>query len=64
MSNESRLRGLCIKSSPLGENDRLITILSEERGLTRFAVPGARRPKSSLSAAAPITLLDLQIFYR
>ena len=62
MSNESRLRGLCIKSSPLGENDRLITILSEEKGLTRFAVPGARRPKSSLSAAAPINLLDLQIF--
>ena len=62
MSNESRLRGLCIKSSPLGENDRLITILSEERGISRFAAPGARRPKSSLCAAGPITLLDLQIF--
>ena len=64
MSIENRLRGLCIKSSPLGENDRLITILSEEKGISRLAVPGARRPKSSLSAAAPITLLDLQIFGR
>tara|TARA_B100001287_G_C22593510_1_gene486877 strand:- start:204 stop:983 length:780 start_codon:yes stop_codon:yes gene_type:complete len=62
MSSESRLRGLCIKCSPLGENDRLITILSEEKGITRLAVPGARKPKSSLSAAGPITLLDLQIF--
>tara|TARA_B100000073_G_C23733045_1_gene571440 strand:- start:2178 stop:2957 length:780 start_codon:yes stop_codon:yes gene_type:complete len=64
MTGENRLKGLCIKSSPLGENDRLITILSEEKGISRFAVPGARRPKSSLSAAAPLTLLDLQIFGR
>ena len=62
MSRENRLRGLCIKSSPLGENDRLITILSEEKGITRLAAPGARRPKSSLLGATPITLLDLQIF--
>jgi len=62
MTNENRLRGLCIKSSPLGENDRLLTILSEEKGISRFAAPGARKPKSSLSSAAPITLLDLQIF--
>ena len=62
MSRENRLRGLCIKSSPLGENDRLITILSEEKGITRLAARGARRPKSSLSGATPITLLYLQIF--
>ena len=62
MSSESKLKGLCIKCSPLGEYDRLITILSEEKGITRLAVPGARRPKSSLSSASPITLLDLQIF--
>tara|TARA_Y100001970_G_scaffold291009_1_gene426674 strand:+ start:11401 stop:12180 length:780 start_codon:yes stop_codon:yes gene_type:complete len=62
MPNETRLRGLCIKASPLGENDRLITILSEEKGISRFAAPGARRAKSSLCAAAPITLLELQIY--
>jgi len=62
MSNETRLKGLCIKASPLGEYDRLITILSEERGLSRFAVPGARKPKSSLASAAPLTLLEIQIF--
>ncbi|MBK16897.1 MAG: DNA repair protein RecO [Prochlorococcus sp. SP3034] len=64
MSSQNRLRGLCIKASPLGENDRLLTILSEEKGITRLAARGARRPKSSLIAATPITLLELQIFGR
>ena len=62
MSVESRLKGLCIKASPLGENDRLITILTDELGIVRLAAPGARRPKSSLAAATPLTYLSLQIF--
>ena len=33
MSGECRLEGLCIKASPLGENDRLITILTDEQGI-------------------------------
>ena len=61
-SGEWKLEGLCIKASPLGENDRLITILSDEQGIIRLAVPGARRPKSSLAAATPLTYLSLQIF--
>ena len=61
-SGECRLKGLCIKASPLGENDRLITILTDEQGIVRLAVPGARRPKSSLAAATPLTYLSLQIF--
>ena len=58
-SGECRLKGLCIKASPLGENDRLITILTDEQGIVRLAVPGARRPKSSLAAATPITSNDV-----
>ena len=64
MNINNKLRGLCIKSTPLGENDRLITILSEEEGLIKLAAPGARKPKSSLSAATPLTLLDFQIVGR
>ena len=60
-SGECRLKGLCIKASPLGENDRLITILTDEQGIVRFAVPGARRPKSSLAAATPLTLSLIHI---
>ena len=40
-SGECRLKGLCIKASPLGENDRLITILTDEQGIVRLAAPGA-----------------------
>ena len=60
-SGECKLEGLCIKASPLGENDRLITILTDEKGIIRLAAPGARRPRSSLSAASPLTYLSLQV---
>ena len=62
MTGESRLEGLCIKASPLGENDRLITILTDDLGILRLAAPGARRPKSSLASASPLNYLSMQIF--
>ncbi len=58
---ENRIKGLSLKVGPLGENDRLLTLLSDNEGITRLAIPGARRPKSRLAAAAPLTYLDLQI---
>ncbi len=58
---ERRLHGLVLKVGPLGEQDRLLSLLSDAEGVTRLAVPGARRPKSSLAAAAPLTLLELQV---
>lgn len=58
---ERRLQGLVLKVGPLGEHDRLLSLLSDAEGVTRLAVPGARRPKSSLAAAAPLTLLELQV---
>ena len=61
MSPDKRIQGLSLKVGPLGENDRLLTILSETEGITRLAIPGARKPKSSLAAAVPLTFLDLQV---
>ncbi|MFZ9216978.1 MAG: DNA repair protein RecO, partial [Vulcanococcus sp.] len=61
MSGEQRLEGLVLRSSPLGEHDRLITLLSNQEGLTRLAAPGARRPKGSLAAAVPLAVLSLQV---
>ena len=54
MSGEKRLQGLALKVGPLGEHDRLLTLLSDEAGVVRLAVPGARRPRSSLAAAVPL----------
>ena len=62
MSNESNIEGLCIKASPLGENGRLLTVLTDDQGIIRLAAPGARRPKSSLAAASPFTYLRFQTF--
>jgi DNA repair protein RecO (recombination protein O) len=59
--NPTTLEGLALSCRPLGETDRLLTLLSEEEGLTRVAVPGARRPRSSLAAAVPLAQLRLQL---
>ena len=61
MSPERRIEGLALKVGPLGEHDRLLTLLSDDVGLIRLAVPGARKPRSSLAAAVPLTTLELQI---
>ncbi len=61
MKESFKLKGLSLKVGPLGENDRLLTLLSDQKGISRLAVPGARRPKSSLAATAPLTFLELQI---
>ena len=61
MSLTQRVKGLSLKVGPLGENDRLLTILSEESGISRLAIPGARKPKSRLSATSPFNFLDLHI---
>ncbi len=61
MSGEQRLEGLVLRSTPLGETDRLITLISASDGLIRLAVPGARRPKSAMAAAVPLAVLSLQV---
>ena len=61
---DRRLTGLALKVGPLGEHDRLLTLLSAEAGVIRLAVPGARRPRSSLAAAVPLTQLELQVVGR
>tara|TARA_Y100001968_G_scaffold288406_1_gene290629 strand:- start:1510 stop:2301 length:792 start_codon:yes stop_codon:yes gene_type:complete len=64
MSIGNKVIGLALKISPLGENDRLLTLLSNDIGIARLAVPGARRPKSSLSGVTPLTLLELDVIGR
>ena len=51
MSEKTILTGMVLKSSPAGEYDRRIVILSREHGKVTAFVRGARRPKSSLQAA-------------
>lgn len=52
---------LSLKASALGERDRLLTVITAEEGITRLAVPGARRPNSSLAGAVPLRELRLLV---
>mgnify|MGYP001414207067 CR=1 FL=1 len=61
MTLTKNVKGLSLKVGPLGENDRLLTILTEESGISRLAIPGARRPKSRLGATSPFNFLDLHV---
>ena len=61
MSLTQRVKGLSLKVGPLGENDRLLTILTEENGISRLAIPGGRKPKSRLAATSPFNFLDLYV---
>jgi DNA repair protein RecO (recombination protein O) len=58
---ELRIEGLVLASRPLGENDRLLSLLTRDDGLLRLAAPGARRPRSSLAGAVPLAHLELQV---
>lgn len=48
MSRTYKATGINLKSMPLGEADRLITILTREFGLIRVVAPGARKQNSKL----------------
>ena len=58
MSNTYQTTGINLKATPMGEADRLLTILSPEHGLIRVIAPGARKPKSSLGGRSGIFVIN------
>ncbi len=50
--------GINLKSMPLGESDRLLTILTRDHGLIRVVAPGARKHKSSLRGRSSIFVVN------
>lgn len=48
MSRTYKATGINLKSIPLGESDRIVTILTPEYGLVRAVAPGSRKQKSQL----------------
>lgn len=50
MSKTYLAHGIVLRVRPLGEKDRIITILTEEFGIIRASARGARNPKSKLAA--------------
>ena len=57
--------GIVLSSADLGEHDRLVTLLTLQKGLVRAVVRGARKPNSKLSAVTqPFTRADFQPYGR
>ncbi|MCM1984986.1 DNA repair protein RecO [Lyngbya confervoides] len=53
--------GIVLKSTAMGEADRLLSILSPERGLIRAVAPGTRKPKSKLGGRTSLFVVS-QLF--
>ena len=58
MSGTYKATGINLKSSPLGESDRLLTILTGEYGLLRAVAPGARKHRSSLGGRSSLFVVN------
>jgi DNA repair protein RecO (recombination protein O) len=58
MSRVYKATGINLKSMPLGESDRLITILTQEFGLIRAVAPGARKHNSKLGGRSGLFVVN------
>ena len=58
MSRTYKATGINLKSMPLGESDRLLTILTREFGLIRAVAPGARKHHSKLGGRSGLFMVN------
>lgn len=58
MRRTFQVTGIILKGIPIGEADRLLTILSPEVGLMRAVAPGARKPKSFLRGRCELFVIN------
>lgn len=53
-----QVQGINLKGIPLGEHDRLLTVLTREMGLIRVVAVGARRHQSGMSARSMMFMVN------
>lgn len=58
MSRTYTATGINLKSMPLGEADRLVTVLTQEFGLIRAVAPGARKQNSKLGGRSGLFVVN------
>lgn len=58
MSRTYKATGINLKSMPLGEADKLVTILTREFGLIRAVAPGARKQNSRLAGRSGLFVVN------
>ncbi len=66
MSNEKLLKttGLVLRSIKLGESDRLITLISPDKGRVSAVAKGARKTKSRISAAVDLFVYGDYVLFK
>ena len=58
-----REQGVVIRTQKLGEADRIVTLLAQQRGLLRAVAKGVRRTSSKFGARLePFMVADIQCF--
>lgn len=58
MGQTYRATGINLKAMALGENDRLLTILTKERGLVRVVATGARKHRSNMAGRSGLFVVN------
>ncbi len=58
MSQTYQVTGINLKAVPLGESDRLLTILTPELGLIRAVAPGSRKHQSRLGGRSDLFVIN------
>ena len=58
MSRTYKATGINLKAAPMGETDRLMTILTKEYGLLRAIAPGARKLKSRVGGRCGLFVVN------
>lgn len=58
MSRTYKATGINLKSMPMGESDRLLTILTPEFGLIRAVAPGVRKQRSHLGGRSELFVVN------
>lgn len=64
MSRTYKATGINLKSSPLGEADRVLTILTREHGLVRAVAMGARKHNSRLAGRSGLFVVNQLLIAR
>ncbi len=63
MSPTYKAVGINLQAMPLGESDRLLTVLTREQGLLKLVAPGARQPKSKFGGRTALFVVNHLVIY-
>ncbi len=58
MTRTYKATGINLKSAPIGESDRLLTVLTREFGLIKAVAPGVRKQRSSIGGRSELFVVN------